>query len=94
MKERHRSELGENFNEGARRLWVTMLKRGESAEDVTRSLGVARGMVGRWLYGDRRPDRSSTQRLVEKYRIPASAWDEEPTEAFAIPEHEPRRKAG
>ena len=93
MKERHRTDLGEHFNEGARRLWLAMAKRHETAEDVTRKLGVARGMVGRWLYGDRRPDRLSTQKLVEKYRIPATAWDSPPEVAFEIPENEPR-KAG
>lgn len=86
MKLRVRVALGRNVTEGTRLLWAELARRGWSQEDLRRSVHVARGVVGRWLYGDRLPDLASATKLQRLLGIPIEAWSAGPTEPFSLPQ--------
>ncbi len=81
----HRRHFGGNFTEGARRLWLALEKRGWDREELTRQMGLSRGVTTRWLYGDQKPDRECAGELQELLGIPLSAWNEEPSARFVLP---------
>lgn len=79
-------QLGTHFSEGSRRLWSAMKERGWKQTDLARALGKKNtGIVNRWLYGDRRPDRNSALLLQKTLGIEVTLWDAEPSEPFTVP---------
>ncbi len=81
----HRRHLGENFSEGARRLWAVVDNREITQAGLTAALGARPGVVSRWLYGDRRPSIEWAAKIERLFRIPARLWAEPATEAFEPP---------
>lgn len=87
-----RTDLGPLFCEGARLLWLALEQRGlnqtEAARllvDAARKIRCDGGMLGRWLYGDRKPGRLLASRILEIFGVPIEAWDRRPKKAFAPP---------
>jgi hypothetical protein len=96
-----KTRLGKRFSEGARRLWLLMEERGwcqtDLVDDMTAALarraevGQARsrkpttGLVSRWLYGEREPDRDYAVFLHEEYTIDAALWSKAPEQPFTPP---------
>lgn len=78
-----RAALGPHFSEGARRLWAVVDVLGRSS--VARTLGVQSGVVGRWLYGDRRPSIECAAKIERELRIPARLFAAAPLEPFVPP---------
>ncbi len=58
---------------------------GGSQEALRKELGVSRGVVGRWLYGDGVPDVSSCIAMQTKIGIAVAAWHTAPAEPFEFP---------
>lgn len=79
-----RRELGKRFSEGARLLWVAMRREGLTQEALRKDMGRARGVVGHWLRGDRRPDGASRGKLFERFEIKPQAWEEDPKKPFSL----------
>lgn len=85
MGQRFRQTLGGNVSEGVRLLWLVMAEKGLTQEDVRNALGVARGVVSRWLYADRQPDLDSAVKMAAEYGIPTESWTVPPSRRFALP---------
>ncbi len=67
-------------------MWlVAVIGRGMSQADIQRALGTAPGVIGRWLYGERRPRVDQIDRIHEVFRIPHSVWSRKPERAFKVP---------
>lgn len=89
----HRQSLGDHFSEGARVLWVSMGREKLSQEGLRRRLNehrdadrpMARGVINRWLYGDRKPDGEGRGMLFKSLGIDPSLWECEPRKPFAPP---------
>lgn len=77
--------LGDKFSEGARLLWLAMRRSQLSQEQLRLELQLARGVIGRWLRGERRPDGKSRGTLFERFEISPTAWDSPPSEPFTLP---------
>lgn len=78
--------LGRHFSEGARRLWLTLRKRAWSQKDLAAALGKHNsGLVNRWLYGDRVPNRESALLIYRVLRIPPALWGQHPSRPFTLP---------
>lgn len=88
----YRRHIGPHFSEGARLLWLKLpqlarawgIKPESAREELTKRLGAARGTVARYLYGDRKPDRTLASKLQELAGIPAEAWDQAPKQEFRL----------
>ena len=65
-----------------------MRAREWSQGELRRHVGVAPGVVSRWLYGEKRPSAVWAARIEEVTGVPASAWGKEPSRATK------RRRAG
>lgn len=76
--------LGPHFSEGARLLWLSMEHRDYTQEDLRQLIGKSKGVIGRWLRGDQRPDGESRGLLFELLKIKPQAWDSVPQKAFSI----------
>lgn len=78
-----RRHLGEQWNEGARLLWVAMRDRGLNQSDVRKLLRgrdgeeLSDGAVSRWLYGERRPSLDLAIQLEEQLAVPMATWRRE-----------------
>lgn len=81
----HRVEVGPKFSEGARQLWLALVERNWTQEEARVELGLARGMLSRWLYGERCPGGPMRVRLVERLAIPVGAWDVAPKGGAVLP---------
>ena len=79
-----RRRLGKRFSEGARLLWSAMLRAGLSQEALRVELRRPKGVIGRWLMGERLPDGESRGRLFKRFGIQPQAWDQKPTKPFSI----------
>jgi hypothetical protein len=79
-----RRRLGDRFSEGARLLWLAMLRQGLSQESLRAELGRPKGVIGRWLLGDRLPDGESRGRLFKRFGIKPQAWDQKPSKPFSL----------
>lgn len=84
-KRSYRTHFGPVFSEGARLLWRAVERESGGREALTLRLGIARGVLSTWLYGDRRPGREKSVLLATTLRIPAAAWGMPPTEACELP---------
>lgn len=60
-----------------------------SEEAIRVALGMSRGVVGRWLYGDRRTELDQAVRVQQVFGIPCEAWTRAPTEPFTVPDNVP-----
>ena len=86
-----RTTLGEQFNEGARLLWLALDERGWSQGDLRRKLTskddkmLRPGAISRWLFGDHRPSLPLAIQLRDLIGIPVEAWNEEPSQSFTPP---------
>lgn len=80
-----RRETGRSFSEGSRLLWLALAAHGADRTAVASKLGVGAPVLHHWLYGSRRPSWPSRMVLRRKLRIPLTAWDQPPTEAFVLP---------
>jgi transcriptional regulator with XRE-family HTH domain len=69
---------GEKLTEGARLLWLAMKRVGLTQEALRAKLGISRGAIGRWVRGDRVPDRSSRERLKDMFSIAIEDWERKP----------------
>jgi transcriptional regulator with XRE-family HTH domain len=82
--ETHRRHLGEQWNEGARLLWVAMRDRGLNQAEVRKLLRgrdgeeLSEGAVSRWLYGERRPSLDLAVQIEERFGVPVAAWRRDP----------------
>jgi Meiotically up-regulated gene 113 len=79
-----RTNLGPNFNEGARLLWDALETKSWTHNELCRRVGATHGAHASWLYGDGRPRLVYALKLEELFAIPVKAWDLPPTEAFAL----------
>jgi hypothetical protein len=70
-----RKRIGNHPNEGALAMRRALQRRRENQTDATRVLGVAEGVVHRWLFCDRLPIASARIRILEYYGVPIGAWD-------------------
>lgn len=80
-----RTTLGPKFTEGARLLWLTSGRMGHTQEDIRRTVGCSRGLVHRWLFGDKGIDLAYAFRVEDVYGIPARAWLSKPARRFSLP---------
>lgn len=79
------SELGSKFSEGARLLWLALLRSDTSQEGLRSAVGCTKGVVGRWLKGERRPDELRRRAIFKRFGVPPSLWDVPPRKSFSIP---------
>jgi len=56
------------------RLAEAIKARGLTHEKVERALRVSRGVVSRWIHGDRRPTIENALRLRKRFGIEVEAW--------------------
>lgn len=84
MRVTYRRHLGKHFSEGARLLWLKTQELKLDQEGVRHQLELSRGVVGRWLYGDRAPDLDSAVKIEAAYGIPVAAWTQVPSKPFKI----------
>ena len=96
-----KTRLGQRFSEGARRLWLLLEERSWRQKDLidnmsatlanrataeqTRPRKISNGVVCRWLYGERVPDRHYAVFLQEEYAIDASLWGKASEQPFIPP---------
>jgi len=76
-------QLGPRFSEGARLLWVAMRRAGLSQESLRSELGCAKGVIGRWLRGDRLPDGTFRGKLFKQFGIRPQLWEHGPSRPFS-----------
>lgn len=76
-------EFGDKYSEGSQLLAAELEKRDWSQGDLQRKLGVASGLIGRWLHGEKRPGAVWASKIEEAVGIPASAWGREPRKRSA-----------
>jgi transcriptional regulator with XRE-family HTH domain len=76
-----RTTLGPHFSEGARQLW-RVVERGVSQEEIRRAIGLGRGMVHRFLYGDRKMSLDVAVRIETAFGIRPALWLEPSTRPF------------
>jgi hypothetical protein len=87
MRPTYRRHLGPKFSEGSRLLWAVIESQG-SQEAVRRTLRTTRGVVSKWLYGDRGGDDMELKfavRVEDAFGIPVRAWLTKPTKRFKVP---------
>lgn len=90
-----RAVLGKNFSEGARQLWLKMIRGKLSQADAARLLELRHpAMLSRWLYGDRRPSVKWAFAIESKLKIRAGLWGVKPVEEFVPPAVEEFERAG
>jgi transcriptional regulator with XRE-family HTH domain len=82
-----RPVIGKYFSEGARLLWVFMLRENLSQKDLATRVNAPTedGQVNSWLYGRRRPGLGPALEIEATIGIPARAWLEAPAERFKVP---------
>jgi DNA-binding XRE family transcriptional regulator len=80
-----RTHLGEQFSEGARRLWAEMDRRGWSQGQIAKAIDAKPGVVPRWLYGDTKPSWDWAVKLRDTFGIALEAWTVPPSCAFIPP---------
>lgn len=86
-----RRDLGDQFNEGARLLWLALRERDWSQWELCKHLTgrdgetLGPGIVCRWLYGDRRPSLRMAVELRDLLGIAIETWHAEPSEPFTPP---------
>jgi transcriptional regulator with XRE-family HTH domain len=86
-----RLELGDQFNEGARLLWLALKEREWSQWELRKHLTgrddepLSPGVVSRWLYGDRRPSLRMAIQIRDLLEVPIEAWHADATEVFTPP---------
>lgn len=80
-----RTTKGEYFTEGARRLWLVLLKRELSQAEAAAEIGTAGATLCRWLYGERRPTLEWVFKMEKAFKVPARCWSEPPTADFQFP---------
>src|ERR1700733_5519340 len=85
MRTLRRVRLGRYFSEGARQLWLHLLKASLTIEDVRRAGNWPRGVPHRWLYGDTCPSLASAVILEKLFGIAATLWRKAPRRPFTIP---------
>lgn len=66
-------------------MWLQMESRSVGREELTAQLACARGMVARWLFGDRAPSRTYATQIERFLGVPVAAWDEQPKKEFHPP---------
>ncbi|WP_437935283.1 helix-turn-helix domain-containing protein [Sorangium sp. So ce341] len=80
-----KTQLDKRFSEGSRQLWLLMLKRKWTQRELARALGRNHGVISRWLYGTRAPDRNSVAHVQQVLGIEPSLWAKQPLEPFVPP---------
>lgn len=58
---------------------VMFAQLGHTQAVLSVRLGVSTGIVAMWNSGQRKPGLANRKLLLEKFKIPIEAWDEEPT---------------
>lgn len=81
----YRREIGKHFNEGARLAWAAIERLKISPAEASRLCELKPGSLVKYLYGDQLPARAPADRMSLVLGVPASSWDEQPTEAFVLP---------
>ena len=81
----HRTELGADFSEGARLLWVAAEDRAWSQRRLGRELGAYEGEIMGVLYGDKRPRLEIVVAAERMLDVPSGAWLSKPLKAFVAP---------
>jgi transcriptional regulator with XRE-family HTH domain len=89
-----RTNLGLNFSEGARLLWLKMQRKGWSQTDLAGKLETSSGVVCRWLYGDRRPTLEFALVIQRVLGIAAGLWHAKPVTKFVLPANDARPRTG
>jgi len=86
-----RTDLGENFSEGARLSWLALRARGWSVADLrARMVGprsgepMAGGVLDPVLYGDRLPSFALAGQLAAALGVPVEAWARKPARRFVL----------
>lgn len=85
MRVYHRDTLGPHFSEGARLLWVALLERRDSQQEIANEIGCLKPTLNKWLYGMRRPGTSWRIAIRRKFKVPLLAWDAKPKKPLTLP---------
>jgi ribosome-binding protein aMBF1 (putative translation factor) len=63
-----------------------MRRAGLTQADLRQELDLSTGVVGRWLRGDRKPQRHWRKALHARFGIPLTAWERKPAKKFSLDE--------
>ena len=86
-----RLNLGKNFNEGARQVWLWMARTGNEQSDLLKSLASiadgasAQGLLAKWIYGDQVPTITWASRIEQVTGVPIALWSQKPVAPFVPP---------
>ena len=77
-----RRTLGPKFSEGARLLWLAVVRQRLTLRQVSEAGGAQQAHY--WLFGDKRPGPTPRRRLRDGFGIEPALWDEAPHEPFSL----------
>ena len=81
----YRRGLGDDFNEGARQMWLRLDRKGWSLDDLVARTGIKKPALHRYLYGDRRPERVPAAAIQRILKIDQALFDTPPAAEFVTP---------
>lgn len=93
MRRPYRDHVGDDFSEGARLVWLAKEADDLSNGDIAEIAGCSRSQILKIIYGDQLPNRRVTERLRDRFGVPATAWDEKPAVPFVVPAARPKPPA-
>lgn len=73
--DRRRQDVGEAASAALPLLWDVLQRRNWSHADFARELSEDAGKVAKLLYGDRKPGRQLSLKLLERFEISLALWD-------------------
>lgn len=73
---RRRTKLGSKASAALVHLWSAMDSKGWSDADLARELDDHTGKIAKLLYGERRPNRTLSIKIMALVGTPIEAWDD------------------
>ncbi len=73
---RRRTKLGEKASAALPLLWAEMERRGWTDADLARELNEYTGKIAKLVYGDRKPGRVLSGKLLTRLGIPFDSWEQ------------------
>jgi transcriptional regulator with XRE-family HTH domain len=80
-----RTQLGKDFSEGARQLWLALEKNKSDPSALAEKIGMSRGAIWRVLVGDRRAGIELAVAIEKELGVPVADWTKKPTRPFTLP---------
>lgn len=74
--DRRRQDVGEAASAALPLIWDELQRRNWSHADLARELAEDAGKISKLLYGDRRPGRRLSLKLMERFDISPALWDQ------------------